>query len=107
MTRRPGLAGTGRRAACQAEAGDRMPQAREVTDYLHKRFGELGVQGMTRAHAERLAVLFVCDDLVVWSDGRAVWWMSDGALATYSVPEPDELWRLAYDRYRVISGGSS
>jgi hypothetical protein len=84
-----------------------MPLPRQVTAFLFGRFSAIDVTGMARAHTRRLAVLFVCDGFVVWSDGRIAWWLVGRSIVVSQVAEPDELWRSAYGRYREISGGTS
>ena len=107
VARRPDAGVSGRRAACRAGAGDGVPQAWEVTEFLYGRFREAGVTGMLRNHTPLLAVLLVRDDFVVWSDGRVVWWLSGDEIAMYAVAEPDVLWRLAYARYQDGSEAAS
>jgi len=82
-----------------------MPQPREVTDYLYRRFTEAGVTGMLRGHTSRLAVLLVRDGFVVWSDGTTVWWLPAGIPGRRRVPAPEVLWRCAYDRYSARRPG--
>ena len=81
-----------------------MPQPWEVTEFLSGRFAELGVTGMVRNHSAHLAVLLVTDGFVVWSNGATMWWLRGDAIAVNRISTAEELWRLAYARYRAVAG---